>query len=197
VGGAATGIVAPFDNDIRDHVGMNGESSTIGKVGSVLGSPAVVWPTVAGLLIGGHYSGNDRFHSLTYSLAQASVINDGLVQVLKATVRRTRPDGSDDRSFPSGHAATSFMAATVAQRYYGWKAGVIGYSAATFIAFSRSRENKHWASDLTVGATLGYLVGSSVSRRTGISMRLGSVSFTPAADLSRRRFGIYITPGSK
>jgi hypothetical protein len=73
IGGAATGIVAPFDHDIRDHVGI-GESSTIGKVGSVLGGPAVVFPAVGGLLIWGHYSDNDRFHSFTYSLAQAAVI---------------------------------------------------------------------------------------------------------------------------
>jgi hypothetical protein len=64
VGGAATGIVAPFDDNIRDHVGM-AESTTIGKVGSVIGGPAVVFPTVAGLLIGGHYSSNGRFHSFT------------------------------------------------------------------------------------------------------------------------------------
>jgi len=196
VGGMATGIVAPFDNDIRNHVGMSGESTTIGKVGSVIGGPAVVWPTVAGLLIGGHYSDNDRFHSFTYSLAQATVINEGLVQGLKFAVGRTRPDGSDSHSFPSGHAATSFMVATVAQRYYGWKVGIIGYSAATFIAFSRSRENKHWASDLTAGATLGYIVGSSVSRRTRISMRFGRVKLIPALDLSHQRIGIYISTDS-
>jgi membrane-associated phospholipid phosphatase len=193
VGGAATGIVAPFDHDIRDHVGI-GESSTIGKVGSILGGPAVVWPAVGGLLIWGQHSENDRFHSFTYSLAQATVINEGLVNGLKFAVGRTRPDKSDNRSFPSGHAATSFMIASVVQRYYGWKAGIIGYSAATFIAFSRSRENKHWASDLTAGATLGYIVGSSVCRRTGISIRGAKFSIAPTVDLANHRVGVLITP---
>jgi membrane-associated phospholipid phosphatase len=193
IGSAASGIVAPFDHEIRDHVGKGEESSTIGKVGSVIGGPAVVIPTVVGLLIGGSYSKNDRFHSFTYSLAQATAINEGLVQGLKFAVGRTRPDGSDNRSFPSGHAATSFMVATVVQRYYGTKAGVVAYSAATFIAFSRARENKHWASDLTAGATLGYIVGSSVCRRTGISARVGKVTLTPAFDLFHRRVGISIS----
>jgi len=197
IGGAATGIVAPFDHDIRDHVGI-GESSTIGKVGSVLGGPAVVFPAVGGLLIWGQYSDNDRFHSFTYSLAQATVINEGLVDGLKFAVGRTRPDKSDNRSFPSGHAATSFMIASVVQRYYGWKAGIIAYSAATFIAFSRTRENKHWASDLTTGATLGYIVGSSVSRRTGISVKVGKAkaTLTPALDFTHRSVGICISTGS-
>lgn len=197
VGGTASNVVFPFDHDIRDRVGV-GQSSTLGKVGSVLGGPEFVWPAVAGLMIWGQNSENDRFHSFTYSLAQATVINEGLVNGLKIAVGRTRPDKSDNRSFPSGHAATSFMVASVLQHYYGWKAGVIGYSAATFIAFSRLRENKHWASDLTAGATLGYIVGSSVCRRTRMSIRLGKTkaTLTPAFDLTHRTVGIYITSDS-
>jgi membrane-associated phospholipid phosphatase len=147
---------------------------------------------VTGLLIGGQFSKNDRFHSFTYSLAQATVINEGLVQGLKFAVGRTRPDESDNHSFPSGHAATSFMIATTLQRYYGWPAGIIGYSAATFIAVSRARSDKHWASDLAAGATLGYIVGSSVGRRTGISIRTGKVALVPLVDLKHRSAGVRI-----
>jgi len=189
IGGAASGIVAPFDHDIRDRVGMHGQSSAVGRIGSVLGGGAVVGPAVAGLLIGSHYSKDDRFRSFAYSLAQGTVISQGFVQGLHFTVGRTRPNG-ESQSFPSGHVSTSFMIATVAQRYYGKKAGIIGYSAATFIAFARSRENKHWASDLTAGATLGYIVGSSVCRRTGISMRVGKIVLLPALDLKNRRIRI-------
>jgi membrane-associated phospholipid phosphatase len=194
IGGAASGIVAPFDEDIRDRVGAHGDSSTFGKIGSVIGGPAVVISTVAGFFIGGHYSKNDRFHSFTYALAQGTVINEALVQGLKVAIGRTRPDGSDNMSFPSGHAATSFMIATVVQRYYGRTAGIISYSAAAFITLSRVRENKHWASDLTAGATLGYIVGSSVCRRTGISLRVGKVTLVPAFDLQHRIIRISLLP---
>jgi membrane-associated phospholipid phosphatase len=190
IGGAASGIVAPFDREIQDHVAVKGESSNAGKIGGVLGGAAVVVPAVTGLLIAGSRSKNDRFHSFTYSLAQAAVLNEGLVQGFKYSVGRTRPDGSDNRSFPSGHAANAFMAATVVQRYYGTKAGIIGYTAAAFIAYSRCRENKHWASDITAGATLGYIVGSSVSRRTGISLRVGKIALVPVFGLGSRRVGI-------
>jgi membrane-associated phospholipid phosphatase len=152
-----------------------------------------MWSSVTTLFIWGHYSKNDRFHSFGYSLAQALVINEGFVQGLKYSVQRTRPDKSDDHSFPSGHTADSFMFATVLQRYYGWKAGIPGYAAASFVGFCRLREDKHWASDVTAGATLGYIVGSSVSRRTGISKRMGKVTVSPAVDLEHRRVGVYLT----
>lgn len=195
IGGAASGILAPFDSDIRDNIGKDDESSTVGKIGAVMGGPAVVLPTVAGLLIAGNNSKNDRFHSFSYSLAQATVLEQALVNGLKYAIGRPRPDESNNRSFPSGHAATSFMAATVVQHYYGTKAGIIGYSAATFITLSRARENKHWATDLTAGAALGYIIGSSVCRRTGISMRVGKVTLVPIIDMQHRRAGISFITG--
>jgi len=191
IGGSATAIVSPVDDDLKDHFGKHeGESSTIGKVGSVIGGPAVVIPTVTGLLIGGHYSNNQKFHVFTYNLAQATVINESLVQGLKVAVGRTRPDESDNRSFPSGHASTSFMIATVVHRSYGRTAGIIGYSTATFISFSRIRENKHWASDLAGGATLGYIVGSSVCRRNRLSLRVGKITLVPSFDPFQGRVGV-------
>jgi len=198
IGSTATASVSAFDDDLKDHFGKHeGKSSTIGTIGTVIGGPAVVIPTVTGLLIGGHYSSNQKFHVFTYNLAQATVINESLVQGLKIAVGRTRPDGSDNRSFPSGHAATSFMIATVVHRSYGRTAGIIGYSTATFISFSRIRENKHWASDLAAGATLGYIVGSSVTRRNGLSMRVGKITLVPAFDPLQRRVGITLVGDSE
>ena len=84
------------------------------------------------------------------------------------------------------------MIATVAQRYYGWKAGLIGYGVASAISVARVRGNKHWASDVAAGATLGYLVGSSVSRRTRISIRGTEFSITPTVDLANRRVGVVL-----
>ncbi len=197
IGGAATGIIAPFDDGIRDRWSLRGRSTAIGDIGSIIGGSAVVIPSVAGLLIAGQKSKNDRFHSFTYSLAQAAVINIGIAEGLKISVRRNRPDESDKDSFPSAHAANSFMIATVVQHYYGRTAGLLGYSAATFIAFSRIREDKHWASDLTAGATIGYIVGSSVCRRTGISLRVGKITLIPAFDPGHRRIGVSIIPNSE
>jgi hypothetical protein len=76
----------------------------------------------------------------------------------------------DDKSkmsydaFPSGHTATAFSIATVfATQYSDIKAiPFICYSAATAVGISRLTEHEHWASDVFVGALIGYLSGKQV-----------------------------------
>lgn len=89
----------------------------------------------------------------------ASLMTCGIVGVLKYSVNKERPDGSDNRSFPSGHAAISFMTATMLHKEYGetvspWFS-VIGYGTATAVSLSRVYDNNHWCSDVLVGAGIG------------------------------------------
>jgi hypothetical protein len=89
----------------------------------------------------------------------ASLMTCGIVGVLKYSINKERPDGSDNRSFPSGHAAISFMTATMLHKEYGetvspWFS-VIGYGTATAVSLSRVYDNKHWCSDVLVGASIG------------------------------------------
>lgn len=67
-------------------------------------------------------------------------------------------------SFPSGHTTGAFAAATVFAIEYRKKPliPIISYTAATLIGLSRLTENKHWATDVFVGAALGYLSGKQV-----------------------------------
>jgi hypothetical protein len=67
-------------------------------------------------------------------------------------------------SFPSGHTAVAFAAATVFAMEYKDKPfiPVLAYGAATMIGVSRITENKHWATDVLVGAALGFLSGRQV-----------------------------------
>lgn len=67
-------------------------------------------------------------------------------------------------SFPSGHTTVAFAAATVyAMEYRDIPIiPIISYSAATLIGISRVTENRHWATDVLVGAALGYLTGRQV-----------------------------------
>lgn len=66
------------------------------------------------------------------------------------------------RSFPSGHAATSFaFASVIAHRYpknkwVKWGA----YALATGVSLSRYPAKKHFPSDILMGATLGYVTGA-------------------------------------
>ena len=84
----------------------------------------------------------------------------GTVQGLKNTTNVMRPDGSDNHSFPSGHTATAFMTATMLNKEYGYKSpwiGVGAYSVATATGLMRMANNKHWLSDVMVGAGIGIM----------------------------------------
>ena len=84
----------------------------------------------------------------------------GVVQGLKHTTDVARPDGTNNQSFPSGHTATAFMTATMLSKEYGhispW-VSVGAYSVATATGLMRMANNKHWLSDVMVGAGIGIL----------------------------------------
>ncbi|MBI5449836.1 MAG: phosphatase PAP2 family protein [Gammaproteobacteria bacterium] len=92
----------------------------------------------------------------------------GITGALKDTVGRERPDHSDHRSFPSGHASQSFTAASLASanlhRRLGddnaahWAdAGL--YTVAGLTAWARVEAKVHYPSDVLVGAALGNFIG--------------------------------------
>src|SRR5262249_14242135 len=86
-----------------------------------------------------------------------------LVQPLKMATDRERPDGSDHRSFPSGHAAATFAAATVLERHLGWKKAALAYVIASYVAASRLHDNVHFLSDVAFGAAVGTIAGRTVT----------------------------------
>lgn len=85
----------------------------------------------------------------------------------KGPFGNTSHDFNGDRSnssFPSGHATVAFAAATVYSMEYRktiW-VPIVAYSAASLISLSRITENKHWTTDVLVGAMLGYLTGRHI-----------------------------------
>lgn len=78
---------------------------------------------------------------------------------LKYLVKKKRPDGSDNHSFPSAHASLSFLDASFVMRRYGWKFGVPAYAVATYIAWGRTFAKKHDFWDVAAGAAIGTAVG--------------------------------------
>ncbi|MFL5616038.1 MAG: phosphatase PAP2 family protein [Gemmatimonadaceae bacterium] len=79
--------------------------------------------------------------------------------------------GDDYRSFPSGHSVAAFAAAAaVANESYRWwpnmkwPMGVAMYGGATLVGVSRMYNNRHWASDVMMGAAIGTFAGNKVVR---------------------------------
>jgi membrane-associated phospholipid phosphatase len=106
---------------------------------------------------------NSGVERLGRDLVRAQVVTQTFTFALKYAVARPRPDGSDNKSFPSGHASGTFATATVLQRRYGWKAGVPAYAFATYVGCSRLNEGRHYLSDVVFGATLGIMSGRTVT----------------------------------
>jgi len=96
-------------------------------------------------------------------LLRAQLLAGGFAQLLKLTVKRTRPHGDAQTSFPSGHTAGSFASATVLTRHYGWKAGVPAYAVASYVAASRIGHSEHYLSDVVFGAAIGLTAGRTVT----------------------------------
>lgn len=82
-----------------------------------------------------------------------------VTQGLKLVIDEERPDGSDNDSFPSGHASTSFAAAATLHRRYGWEVGLPAHAVATFVAVARVKADKHFVKDVIVGAVIGEASG--------------------------------------
>jgi hypothetical protein len=93
----------------------------------------------------------------TKNLAISEILTALIVQGLKKTTKITRPNGSP-YSFPSGHTAQSFTGATALYLEYKNENSFIAYSGygfSTATGILRITNNKHWLSDVLVGAGIG------------------------------------------
>jgi membrane-associated phospholipid phosphatase len=165
LGTAAAGAAFRFDSPAQS--GLAGRAPGLSSGASTAGGLKVVLPATIGLFAAGRFAEGGRFRAFTYDAAQALVVNTVYTSALKTVTSRTRPDGSDKLSFPSGHTSTAFAWATVANAHYGWKVGVPSYVAASAIGLSRVTTNKHHLSDVIAGAAIGYVTGRTVVRVNG------------------------------
>ncbi|NMG46240.1 phosphatase PAP2 family protein [Aromatoleum toluvorans] len=87
-----------------------------------------------------------------------------------------RPNGRDDRSFPSRHTAASFAAAQYLQTRGGWEYGLPAYAAAALVGYSRVRAHEHYWKDVAAGAGIGIASGyffTDPRERTRVSVIAG------------------------
>jgi membrane-associated phospholipid phosphatase len=119
------------------------------------------------------------------SLAATSLITEGLKQAFP----KMRPDGSDRKSFPSGHTSRSFSAAATVFNRYGASYGIPAFALASLVGVARVQAKKHFWSDVLVGAAIGTGSGFLLTHKRPQSDR--TASFIPWGDT--KSAGVTIT----
>ena len=128
----------------------------------------------------------ERLADLGWHGTEAVLVADGITLLLKGLSGRSRPFVSSDtspgdfklargfssgdrQSFPSGHSTTAFAAASAVTaetaRWWPksvWVVAPAMYGGATLVGLSRMYHNKHWASDVVLGAAIGTFSGRKV-----------------------------------
>lgn len=163
-------IAAPWDREGVNN-GFN-IPTTLFESGNIMGQ--FLFQVGAGFATNavGRATANDKLKMVGRDMVRAQVLSQALVQTVKATVRRERPDGSNKGAFPSGHSASAFATAGVLHRHYGWKLGVPAYAFGSYVALARMAWNRHHATDVVMGMGVGL-----ASART-VTMGLGGAKFS-------------------
>jgi len=166
--GIGTAALINSDRHISSEIGevrnIQTPSHTVSKDGA-----AAVYALPVAMIAVGRLTKDDRA-AHAGSLAMQAVLHSAIVvQTLKAATNRERPDKTSGqggfwdggKSFPSGHAISSWaFAAAISSQYRDKKFVRIGaYAMATAISLSRISGQNHFPSDVLVGSTMGYLIG--------------------------------------
>ncbi|MSM38467.1 MAG: phosphatase PAP2 family protein [Geobacter sp.] len=171
----AVAFTSSYDSDIRDKVGgIKGTTlDHVTDAGSIAGDPFLHLGLAAAVYGGGILAESPKYRELGEMLGEAAILADATTFILKSATGRARPNtGSGSGSFrpfrfaadydalPSMHTASSFaMASVVASAADNPLIGIGAYAAAAFVGFSRIYQDKHWASDVVLGAAIGELCG--------------------------------------
>ncbi|SCC06768.1 PAP2 superfamily protein [Chitinophaga costaii] len=124
-------------------------------------------------------------------------------EAVKHIARETRPDGTDDLSFPSGHTATAFASAELMRLEFkdthpllAWS----GYLAALGTGALRMYKQRHYAGDVAAGAGVGilsteaaYLIYPVLQRTFSRKQATPKVVLLPAYDAQWKTAGVNFT----
>jgi membrane-associated phospholipid phosphatase len=168
---AATGGLIAADTHIANAFeNSHGQIRWGGRISNI-GASYTLIPIVAGSYAYGAWRDNAKAREIgvlgTESLLDSLIV----VGILKEAARRNRPDERDPghfwgggTSFPSGHAIQAWSIASLLAHEYKHKkiVAVTAYSLAGIVSVSRVAAQKHFASDVFAGGSMGWFIGRYV-----------------------------------
>lgn len=183
------------DEKVQDFV-QDHKSNVFGSLADVtnyLGNGYVVLPAEALLYCYGALANDEKARRISLEMLESFAIAGVAVNAIKFLTHRHRPSSSDSPyewdgpsfstdniAFPSGHAEVAFSWATVLAEEFKDKPviGIVSYALATCTAFARVYNNKHWVSDVFVGAVLSHFITKKIVALHAESDE-GGVSLSP------------------
>jgi membrane-associated phospholipid phosphatase len=169
--GAVTATLIVYDRRIADSFeNSHGQVQWGGRI-SQIGAAYTLVPLVAGYygfgVIADHAKAREIGVLGTESLLDSLIV----AGVLKEVFRRNRPDENKPgdfwgggTSFPSGHAMQVWSIASLVSHEYKHQpvVSIVAYSLAGLVSAARVAAQKHFASDVFVGGTMGWFIGRYV-----------------------------------
>lgn len=168
------------DQNLRGHAQeyRGTTSNALARIGNGFGEPRYVLPLIGAGLLVGQIAGEGSVTRVALRAGAAVAIAGGVTTAVKFAIGRGRPEGDGDSdlfrplsgwsSFPSGHTAVAFaLATTLAEETREPWADAGLYGVATLTALARLNDDRHWSSDVFVGALVGHLSARWLSQRTG------------------------------
>lgn len=166
------GLLIKADDSIQNHV-PTGQSTVSHAVTASNAGAAAFVATGAGLFLLGHIQKDDQKRETGILAGEAAIGALADTEVFKYAAGRERPFtgsgtgrffvGGD--SFPSVHSSVSWaIASVIAHEYPGPLTQLFAYGAASGVSASRWAGHKHFASDVVIGAALGWYMGRQVYR---------------------------------
>lgn len=177
-GTAGTLMVTAADQNLKHYL-QNNQKTYLTEAGKYIEPFGNHYPPIfiTGLYLTGVITHNRRLEDLSLAITRSVVISTALYVTSKELIRRQRPvrtdnsldfvapfKGKDHTSFPSGHSNTIFSIATAFSEEFKEHKWVpwVAYSVATLTAATRLYQNRHWGSDILIGASLGHFVTKGV-----------------------------------
>jgi hypothetical protein len=162
-GGALALAVSADDQKLTERLQDDATLRVASKPGAVIGTALFQFGIGVGVYTWGAIRDDHKVAHIGWDLLRGQIVGQSMTQILKTVVKKERPDSSNSRSFPSGHASAVFTTASILHQHYGWKVGIPAYSVASYVALSRLPSNRHFLSDVIFGSALGIAVGRSVT----------------------------------
>jgi len=169
-GAVTAGLIVADRRITNSFENSRGQVQWGGRI-SQIGASYTLVPLVAGYYGFGVLTDHAKAREIGV-LGTESLLDSLIVAgVLKEVFRRNRPDENKPgdfwgggTSFPSGHAIQVWSIASLVSLEYTHQpiVGVVAYSLAAVVSASRIAAQKHFASDIFVGGTMGWFIGRYV-----------------------------------